>query len=296
MDVVNRVRQHPLPGETVHGLETSYIPGGKGANQAVAAARNGAEVVMVGAVGTDPFGKPLLEALQAGGVNISRVLPKDGTSGMAFITVSEAGENNIILSTGANGRLSAEEVRAALDQEADGLQAVLLQNEIPWEATAAAAAWAKEKGATVYLNPAPALQLDDDVLRQVDVLIVNETEAQVLSGIGVASEADAERAARRLLERRVREVIVTLGAAGACYFHENGSKLRVLPWKVEAVDTTAAGDTFIGVYAAKREAGAAPEEALRMANAAAALAVTRRGAQSSIPLGHEVAEWLSKQE
>jgi ribokinase len=292
MDVVNRVEHHPLPGETIHGLETSYIAGGKGANQAVAAARNGAGVVMVGAVGDDPFGAPLLEALQAGGVDNTQVCRKPGTSGMAFITVNQEGENNIILSTGANGKLGTKDVEDALAR-IGVVNAVLLQNEIPWETTVHAIQAARKAGASVYLNPAPAREVADDVLALIDVLVVNETEAHVLSGVPVHKEADAKAAANALIGRGVREVIVTLGAAGACYFHQNGESERVLAHQVEAVDTTAAGDTFIGVYVANRESGVPNSEALKLANAAAALAVTKRGAQSSIPDGEEVRQWLS---
>lgn len=295
MDVVNRVERHPLPGETVSGLETAYIPGGKGANQAVAAARAGAQVLMVGAVGRDPFGGPLVEALGRAGVDTAGVLEKEGTSGMAFITVDAHGENNIILSAGANGRLAVGDMEAGLEGTADGgtgLGGVLLQNEIPWETTSAAARRARALGAAVYLNPAPARKVEDDVLALVDVLVVNETEAAAVSGIKVDSRESAEEAAEWLLGRGVREVIVTLGAAGVVYASGEGERLYVPAFRVEAVDTTAAGDTFIGAYAAARERGATVRESLQWANAAAAIAVTRRGAQSSIPSADEVNRWL----
>ncbi|MFM9328616.1 ribokinase [Paenibacillus mesotrionivorans] len=297
MDVVNRVERHPLPGETVSGLETAYIPGGKGANQAVAAARAGAQVLMIGAVGQDPFGGPLVEALGKAGVNTAGVLEKEGTSGMAFITVDAHGENNIILSPGANGRLSAEDMEAGLIGAAGGsggagLGGVLLQNEIPWETTAAAVRRARTYGAAVYLNPAPARKVEDEVLALVDVLVVNETEAAAISGLEVASREHAEAAAEWLLGRGVGEVIVTLGAAGVVYASKEGERISAPAFRVEAVDTTAAGDTFIGAYAAARDRGASVQEALRWANAAAAIAVTRPGAQSSIPSADEVNRWL----
>ncbi len=297
MDVVNRVERHPLPGETVSGLETAYIPGGKGANQAVAAARAGAQVLMIGAVGRDPFGGPLVEALGKAGVDTARVLEKKGTSGMAFITVDAHGENNIILSSGANGKLSVEDMEAGLIDAAAGdggvgLGGVLLQNEIPWETTSAAVRRARTLGATVYLNPAPARKVEDEVLALVDVLVVNETEAAAISGIKVDSREHAEAAADWLLGRGVREVIVTLGAAGVVYASKEGERVSVPAFRVEAVDTTAAGDTFIGAYAADRDRGASVQEALQWANAAAAIAVTRPGAQSSIPSADEVDRWL----
>ncbi len=297
MDVVNRVERHPLPGETISGLETAYIPGGKGANQAVAAARAGVQVSMIGAVGRDPFGRPLVQALEDAGVNAERVLEKEGTSGMAFITVDAHGENNIILSSGANGKLSAADMNAGLagaaaGSGADGLGGVLLQNEIPWETTSAAVRQARAFGATVYLNPAPARKVEDEVLALVDVLVVNETEAAAISGMEVASRENAEAAAEWLLNRGVGEVIVTLGAAGVIYASKEGERVSVPAFRVEAVDTTAAGDTFIGAYAATREQGSSVQEALRWANAAAAIAVTRPGAQSSIPSADEVNRWL----
>lgn len=298
MDVVNRVERHPMPGETVNGLGTAYIPGGKGANQAVAAARAGATVLMIGAVGRDPFGDPLIQALEAAGVDASGVLAKEGTSGMAFITVDQAGENNIILSSGANGRLGVGDMEAGLERAAAhsggaDLGGVLLQNEIPWETTSAAVRQARALGATVYLNPAPARKVEDEVLTQVDVLVVNESEASAISGMVVASCEHAEAAAEWLLDRGVREVIVTLGAAGAVYASHEGVRVSVPGFRVDAVDTTAAGDTFIGSYAAARERGTPVQEALRWANAAAAIAVTRPGAQSSIPSVDEVTRWLN---
>lgn len=287
MDIVNRVVRHPLPGETVHGLETVYSPGGKGANQAVAASRNGADVFMVGAVGEDPFAEPLLATLESAGVDCTRVCRKNGNSGMAFITVSRSGENNIILSEGSNGRLTPSDVEAGLSG-LDGLQGVLFQNEIPWETTVCGIQAAKRLGATVYLNPAPAREVPDEVLASVDVLIVNETEAHTITGLDVGGREEAASAAALLFARGVREVIVTLGAAGSLYVHRDGEIQYTEAFRVQAVDTTAAGDTFIGVYAACRANGLPNEEALRMASAASALAVTRAGAQSSIPALDEV--------
>lgn len=292
MDVVNRVDRHPMLGETVSALDTAYITGGKGANQAVAAARAGASVQMIGAVGTDPFGDPLLKAVGDAGVDTSRVLVKAGTSGMAFITVDRRGENNIILSAGANGKLTPEDVLAGL-REGEGISGVLLQNEIPWAATLAAIRQGRALGAAVYLNPAPARPVDDEALALVDVLVVNETEAAAVSGIAVSGPADAEAAAEALARRGAGEVIVTLGPAGLCYCSRGGLRFWVPAFPVEAVDTTAAGDTFIGAYAAARERGAPVETALRWASAAAAIAVTRAGAQSSIPSADEVNQWLS---
>jgi ribokinase len=288
MDIVNHVVRYPLPGETVHGLETVYSPGGKGANQAVAAARNGAEVVMIGAVGEDPFAEPLLRSLELAGVKTCSICRKPGHSGMAFITVSQSGENNIILSEGSNGKLGRTDIDSAFSG-IEMLQGVLFQNEIPWDSTVYAIEAAKRLGATVYLNPAPAREVSDEVLVNVDVLIVNETEACTITGLEINTrDDDAAAAASLLFNRGAREVIITLGAMGSMYFNHDGAALFTEACQVKAVDTTAAGDTFIGVYAACRSNGLPNHEALRMATAASAIAVTRPGAQSSIPTLDEV--------
>lgn len=291
MDIVNRVVRHPLPGETVHGLETVYSPGGKGANQAVAAAKNGADVIMIGAVGEDPFAEPLVHNLESAGVSSLGVSRKPGNSGMAFITVSESGENNIILSAGSNGKLDRTDVEKAFIG-LERLQGVLFQNEIPWDTTVYAMKATRRLGATVYLNPAPARKVPDEVLGIVDVLIVNETEAAMITGIEVGAREDAAKAAAQLFERGAREVIITLGSAGSLYFNRDGAAQFTEAFRVEAVDTTAAGDTFIGVYAACRGNGFLNIDALRTASAASAIAVTRPGAQSSVPSADEVKAFL----
>jgi ribokinase len=287
MDIVNRVRSHPKPGETVRGLGTAYYPGGKGANQAVAAAQAAGPSVraaMVGAVGTDAFGGELLAALRGKGVDVSGVRCLEGSSGLAFITVSEDGENNIILNAGANGAVSPRLLTDAVWQDA---AVVLLQNEIPWETNRAVLEQAAERGVPVYFNPAPAFRLPEDAMPLVSCLIVNETEAEFMTGIPVRNAIQAEEAADALLARGARSAIVTLGRQGSLYAGPEGS-VPTPAFPVTPVDTTAAGDTFIGAFAAARAEGRPVAASLRFASAAAALAVTRPGAQSSIPARAEI--------
>ncbi|MDQ6421494.1 ribokinase [Paenibacillus sp. LHD-117] len=293
MDVVSNVKQFPLPGETIHSGGTAFVPGGKGANQAVAAARAGADCAMVGAVGLDPFGDTLVASLAERGVDAGAVLRKEGTSGIALITVNEEGENNIILSEGANGKVTAADVASSAAW--DGVYAVLLQNEIPWETTLSAMRGAKDAGVRVFLNPAPARSLPDETFPLLDTLIVNETEAAVVTGVKVDGVASAAVAAEWALAKGASSVIVTLGEQGCFYADAQGARLAVPAFRVKPVDTTAAGDTFIGAYAAASADGLGTEDALRFAVAASALAVTRPGAQSSIPDKAEIEAFLTRE-
>lgn len=293
MDVVIRVQQHPLPGETIHGSDLAYIPGGKGANQAVAAAKAGADVTMVGLVGTDSFGGELTNSLAGHGVLTEAVAAKEGSSGLAFITVDEHGENSIILSPGANGKLVPQDLEVAWPSIA-GCTGMLLQNEIPWETTMAAMKLAAEHGMRVYMNPAPALKLPAEAYSLIHCLILNETEAETMVGMDAAQEGAEAATAKALVEAGVESVVLTLGASGAVYADRAGEVVRTSAFQVRAVDTTAAGDTFIGAFAANREAGETVERALRIASAAAGLAVTKAGAQQSIPAKEEVEAFLSQ--
>ncbi|GGJ03537.1 ribokinase [Alicyclobacillus cellulosilyticus] len=294
MDVVNRVHRHPRPGETVHGLGTSYHPGGKGANQAVAAARADARVTMVGAVGTDGFGDELITNLQRAGVDTAAVLRKEGTSGLAFIDVDDAGENLIILSAGANGKLSPSDLVAARPLFA-GADIVLLQNEIPWETTRAAIAAAHDAGVRVCLNPAPAFAVPADVLPLLHLLAVNETEAEAVSGVKVTDDARAAEAAAQLVAAGAEAVLLTLGGDGVLYRDRGGRSIRLPAYPVDVVDTTGAGDTFIGAFAAEWVRTGDVAAALHFAAAAAAISVTRPGAQASIPARAEIEAFLAVQ-
>ena len=291
MDLVNQVKTHPLPGETIHSLGITYNPGGKGANQAVAASLVGGDVTMIGAVGTDPFGIELIASLERYDVRADSILEIEGTSGMAFITVDLAGENSIILSAGANGKVSESDVDAALPVIIEA-GAVLLQNEIPLETTLRALREAHKAGSTVYFNPAPAIKLSTEVLSLINVIILNETEAEEITGIHVENELKAQQAALKLLEAGVDTVVLTLGSKGSLHLNKDGHLILTPAFKVQSVDTTAAGDTFIGTFAVANESGMSLEDALKFASAAAAITVTRKGAQASIPNRQELEQFL----
>jgi len=277
LDLVVRVARLPGPGETVTGEDVFRNPGGKGANQAVAAARLGRRVAMVGCVGDDATGRELLESLAGAEVDTARVRVVDGVpSGTAFITVAEDGENQIVVSPGANARLTAADVAAARPA-LDGAAATLLQLEVPLEAVAAAAAAATGR---VVLNPAPVRDLPGDLLAAVDVLVPNRVELAQLAGTGVPETIEAAAALAGRLPARA--VVVTLGADGALVV-EDGQGTHVPSVPVRPVDTTAAGDAFCGGLADALAGGASLQEAARRAVRVAAAACLRPGAQVSLP-------------
>ncbi|MEH7097444.1 ribokinase [Neobacillus vireti] len=291
MDIVNRVVNHPIPGETIKGLSTVYSPGGKGANQAVAAALAGGRVGMLAAIGSDPYGLELVESLAKANVDTKAIKKKEGTSGMAFITVSESGENTIILSEGANGRLTIKDVEEQLGL-LDEAEILLVQNEIPLETTLFLLKEAQQRNVQTYFNPAPALEIPSEILQLIDVLIVNETEMEVVTGIRIETEEARGQALNWLVDHGVRSVILTLGEKGSHYYSKTETCLITPGFKVKAVDTTAAGDTFIGAFAAAKASGNNTKEAILFATAASALAVTKHGAQQSIPSKNEIEEFL----
>jgi ribokinase len=277
LDLVVRVARLPGPGETVSGDDVFRNPGGKGANQAVAAARLGRRVAMVGRVGDDDAGRELLGSLEADAVDTTQVRVVAGVpSGIALITVSEDGENQIVVSPGANARLTPDDVGQA--GAALGAAAVtLLQLEVPLEAVAAAA---RAAGGTVVLNPAPVRDLPEDLLTEVDVLVPNRVElAQLAGGAEPGTVAEATRLAGRL---PARAVVVTLGADG-CLVIVGGDTVHVPAVPVRAVDTTAAGDAFCGGLADALAGGATLEDAARRAVRVAAASCLRPGAQASLP-------------
>jgi len=290
MDIVNEVDRFPQPGETIYGTSTAYVPGGKGANQAVAASKSGASVSMIGAVGQDAFGPILAESLRDAGVDTRFVAVKEGTSGLAFITVSSAGENQIILATGSNGKLQDGDI-PNLSAFAEA-RTILLQNEIPWETNRHVLSEARKHGIPVIVNPAPALHISDEDLALIDMLVLNETEAAYMTG-GIE---DPKEAARTLIRRGVRKVVLTLGEQGSLYVDAAGKEVRMSAFQVKALDTTAAGDTFIGAFAAARMRYADIESCLRYASGAAALSVTKRGAQTSIPAKEETMRFINEQD
>lgn len=286
MDIVVPVPHHPAPGETVLGGDPFRNPGGKGANQAVAAARLGRPTSMVGRVGRDEAGSELVKALRDSDVDASRVTATENApTGIALITVDDRGENSIVVSPGANARVTEEDVKQA-ERVVSSAGALLLQLEIPLEAVVAAA---RTSTGTVILNPAPARPLPPSLLEAVDVLVPNRSELALLSGAGAepTDEATAASMAARLTGPRA--VVVTLGPEGALVV-EGGRSERVPAVPVKAVDTTAAGDAFCGALADAMVRREKLTDAARWAVRVAAVACTRRGAQASLPSRDEVLE------
>lgn len=291
MDIVTLVEKHPITGETVKGWGTDYYCGGKGANQAVATYLAGGNVTFIGAVGNDIFAKKLMENFWEIGLPTKHILHKNINSGLAFIAVNAQGDNNIVLSEGANAELSIEDVGGFLPiiHYSDIL---LLQNEIPWSTSRYAIEKAHEKGIKVIFNPAPASNFEKEILLKIDVLVLNENEAEFLTGIGIHNLHDAQQAGKELMNDGVKEVILTLGVKGSIYFNESGERLYTPPFKVKVEDTTAAGDTFIGAFTAQIAANKTIEDALKFATAAAALTIMKKGAQLSIPSREEISKFL----
>jgi len=288
MDLVARVPHLPAPGETLASESFATIAGGKGANQAVAAARLGARTAMVGCVGDDAHGRALRDGLQREGID-HRAVRTHATqpTGMALISVDRASRNHIVLVPGSNDSVGAADLDTAASLLAEAA-IVVCQLEVPMLTVQQALQRAKTAGKTTVLNPAPARPVDAALLARVDWLVPNEVEAAILGGIAVTDIASATRAGKALLARGCSQVLITLGARGVLHVHAGGTQHHPAP-VVDALDTTAAGDTFIGGFVARLAAGASPAEAIRFGQAAAALSVTRHGAQTSIPWRDEMA-------
>ncbi|WP_415764815.1 ribokinase [Pseudomonas sp. ZB1P45] len=282
MDLVTRAPRLPRGGETLIGESFATVSGGKGANQAVAAARLGAQVSMVGCVGSDAYGNELRGALLAEQIDCQAVSTVDDSSGVALIVVDDNSQNAIVIVAGANGALTPE-VIDRFDAVLRAADVIICQLEVPDATVGHALKRGRELGKTVILNPAPASRpLPADWYASIDYLIPNESEASALSGLPVDSLASAETAASRLIAMGAGKVIITLGAQGSLFANGKGFEHFPAP-KVKAVDTTAAGDTFVGGFAAALAAGKNEADAIRFGQVAAALSVTRAGAQPSIP-------------
>ena len=289
MDMVITAPHFPQPGETIAGYGFMPNHGGKGANQAVAAARLGAKVAFVGKVGNDQFGQAMKDMMCQEGIDVSALsVASQIPTGVALITTVPSGENTIVIEPGANAQLTPEDVEQAEELFEDA-GIVLMQLETPVTTLIKAAELAKQHGAYVVLNPAPApvTPLPDALLQHVDLLIPNETEAAAISGTEVVTTDDVPGAMERLHSMGIKNVIITLGSKGA-YASVEGSIMKVEAEKVEAVDTTAAGDTFCGAVCVALSEGRSITEAVEFANRAAAITVTRMGAPSSLPSRREV--------
>ena len=290
-DLVVQVPRFPQPGETISGSDLQIIPGGKGANQAVAAARQGTTVSMLGRVGQDSFGPELIHNLKQNNVDTSHVQNDSrAATGTAIIVVDANGQNNIVLSPGGNGQVSPVDVA---DASFADYKLLLLQLEIPIETVVAAAQRAKASGLRVLLNPAPARSLPDELISLSDFILPNETELSLLTNQSVHDIASAEKAAKILLERGAQNVIVTLGAKGALIVSSR-QVTHINSYKVQVVDTTAAGDAFIGGFASALLRNKALEEAVRYGCACGALATTKFGAQPSLPTQAEVERFITQ--
>jgi len=294
-DLVVRAPRFPRPGETISGEDLQIIAGGKGANQAVAAARLGAQVSMLGRVGKDNFGDFLLDHLKSNHVDTTLVQRDDASTGTSIIVVDSNGQNSIVLSAGANGKVTPADVS---DVSFSDFQVVLLQLEIQIETVARAAQRAHENGLRVILNPAPAQPIPDELIAVSDFIIPNETELSLLTNQIVTDIQSAEQAAHVLLQRGARNVIVTMGSRGALMVSNTRvdmyTSTHVNTYQVEVVDTTAAGDAFIGGFAFALLQDKSLEEAVCYGCACGALATTRFGAQPSLPTKDEVERLLSQ--
>jgi ribokinase len=287
MDLVARCEHLPRTGQTVFGTDFFTAAGGKGANQAVAAARLGARVTMAGCVGDDRFGHELVAGLRRDGVSSDAVRTVARPTGTALITIAADGANTIVVISGANAACDTALVDRAL-ADVDGPGILLLQHEIPEAANAHAIRAAHAAGWFIVLNPAPARPVGRDLLALIDIIVPNETEAAALTG-----SSDAGEAARHLVAQGARAALITLGGAGALYC-DAGSTLRCAAVAVQAVDTTAAGDAYIGALAAALAEERGVADSLGFAAVAAGLAVTRLGAQPSLASREEVARFIAQ--
>ncbi|WP_325894809.1 ribokinase [Grimontia sp. NTOU-MAR1] len=292
-DHVLQVPSFPRPGETLHGRNYQVIPGGKGANQAVAAARLKADIGFVACVGDDPFGVNIRESFKCDGINIGGVkMQADCPTGVAMIQVSDSGENSICISAEANAKLTAEAIEPELERIRHA-EYLLMQLETPLDGIKLAAQIGKRHDTKVILNPAPARELPESLLACIDIITPNETEVEVLTGVKVEDELSAKAAANVLHGKGIETVMITLGAKGV-YVSQHGEGQIVPGFRVEATDTTAAGDTFNGAFVTGLMESMPLESAIKFAHAAAAISVTRFGAQTSIPTRDEVNAFLKE--
>lgn len=292
-DHVLQVPSFPRPGETLHGRNYQVIPGGKGANQAVAAARLNADTGFIACVGDDAFGINIRENFKMDDINIAGVkMQPNCPTGIAMIQVAESGENSICISAEANAKLTEDAIEVDLERIRQA-NYLLMQLETPMCGIEKAAQVAKASRTNIILNPAPARELSDELLACIDVITPNETEAEVLTGVTVTDNESAQEAANALHRKGIEIVLITLGAKGV-WLSQNGRGELIPGFRVEATDTTAAGDTFNGALVTGLLEDLPLESAIKFAHAAAAISVTRFGAQTSIPSRDEVDAFLEQ--
>ena len=287
MDMVVKTNHIPEPGETVLGGDFFMNPGGKGANQAVAIARLGGDVLFISKIGDDIFGKQSIQLFEEEGIEISGLVPDDsGPSGVALITVDKDGENSIVVAPGANANLLPGDVESTLEQLSD-VGFMLMQLEIPMSTVLKAAEYGKKNNILVILNPAPVNDEVFQVFPFIDIITPNAKEAEMLTGIPVNSIESAEKAARTIREKGVKQVVITMGKMGALVLDD--SDVAFIPaTEVQTVDTTAAGDAFNGALVVALSEGKTFVDAVTFASSAAAITVTRMGAQSAMPYRNEL--------
>lgn len=286
MDLVVNVDAMPKPGQTIIGSNFKEVPGGKGANQAVAMARLNGNVSMIGKVGEDGFGQTLISSLKNDKVDTTYIQTAKGSTGVALITVDKNAQNSIVVSPGANFEVKEEDIDNNI-KAIENSEIVVLQLETPLNTIKYALNKAKELNKYTILNPAPAVKLDDEIIKNVDLLTPNETELEIISGVSIETEEDIQKAAQIMIEKGVKELIVTLGSKGSLYINKEKSMFKKA-YKVEAVDTTAAGDSYTGALAVALSQDKGIEDAMDFASKVGALSVLKEGAQSSLPTLEDV--------
>ena len=286
MDLVVNVDTMPKPGQTIIGSNSKEVPGGKGANQAVAMARLNGNVSMIGKVGEDGFGQTLINSLKNDKVDTTYIQTSKGATGVALITVDKNAQNSIVVSPGANFEVKEDDIDNNIEAIKNS-DIVVLQLETPLNTIKYALNKAKELNKYTILNPAPAVKLDDEIIKNVDLLTPNETELEIISGVSIETEEDIQKAAQIMIEKGVKELIVTLGSKGSLYINKEKSMFKKA-YKVEAVDTTAAGDSYTGALAVALSQDKNIEDAMDFASKVGALSVLKEGAQSSLPTLEDV--------
>ena len=286
MDLVVNVDTMPKPGQTIIGSNFKEVPGGKGANQAVAMARLNGNVSMIGKVGEDGFGQTLINSLKNDKVDTTYIQTSKGATGVALITVDKNAQNSIVVSPGANFEVKEDDIDNNIEAIKNS-DIVVLQLETPLNTIKYALNKAKELNKYTILNPAPAVKLDDEIIKNVDLLTPNETELEIISGVSIETEEDIQKAAQILIQKGVNELIVTLGSKASLYINKEKSMFKKA-YKVEAVDTTAAGDSYTGALAVALSQDKGIEDAMDFASKVGALSVLKEGAQSSLPTLEDV--------